>query len=72
MIVFALHFLLVVELECLRELVHELPGGVDELGENWRDLLAVPRQETTPADFLNFCFFQSWYLRIAHFSILYL
>ena len=38
-----LHCLLVVELECLGELVHELPGGVDELGENWRDLLAVAR-----------------------------
>ena len=44
-----LHFLLVVELECLRELIHELPGGVDELGENWRDLLAVAGKETTPA-----------------------
>ena len=54
-----LHRLLVVELECLRELVHELPGGVDELGENWRDLLAVPRQETAPAHILYFYFFTS-------------
>ena len=41
-------FLLVVELECLRELVHELPGGVDELGEDRRDLLTVTGQETAP------------------------
>jgi len=39
---------LVVELECFRELVHELPGGVDELGEDRRDLLTVPCQETAP------------------------
>merc|ERR1719234_2629336 len=39
---------LVVELECLRELVHELPGCVDELSEYGRDLLAVSCQETTP------------------------
>ena len=39
-------FLLVVELECLRKLVHELPGGVDELREDRRDLLAVPSQES--------------------------
>ena len=39
-------FLLVVELECLRVLVHELPCGVDELGENRRDLFAVTGQVT--------------------------
>ena len=39
-------FLLVVELECLRELVHELPCGVDELGEYRRDLFAVAGQVT--------------------------
>merc|ERR1719234_865895 len=39
---------LVVELECLRKLVHELPSGVDELGEDGRDLFAVACQETTP------------------------
>ena len=39
-------FLLVVELECLRVLVHELPCGVDELGENRRDLFAVAGQVT--------------------------
>ena len=39
-------FLLVVELECLRVLVHELPCGVDELGEYWRDLFAVAGQVT--------------------------
>merc|ERR1719234_1280000 len=39
---------LVVELECLRELVHKLPGGVDELSENRRYLLAIASQETTP------------------------
>ena len=38
--------LLVVELECLRVLVHELPCGVDELGENRRDLFAVAGQVT--------------------------
>ena len=29
----------------LRELGHQLPGGVDELREHGRDLAAVPRQE---------------------------
>merc|ERR1719234_409384 len=39
---------LVVELECLRELVHKLPCGVDELRENGGDLFAVSCQETAP------------------------
>ena len=39
-------FLLVVELECLRKLVHELPGGVDELRKDRRNLLTVPSQES--------------------------
>ena len=46
----ACNCLLVVELECLRELVHELPSGVDELREYGRDLLAITRQETAPDD----------------------
>ena len=39
-----------VELECLRELVHELPSRVDELSEDGGDLLAISCQETAPDD----------------------